>query len=313
MSEVKRFFERAASFPKDKKGKVHFSRVKDMLKNQLYSGYLSKADWGIHLLKGKHDPLISFETYQRIQDRLQMHAKAPARKNINKDFPLRGFVNCGCCGQPMTSCWTKGRSATYPYYLCKTKGCTSQNKSIRGETLESEFEALLNDLKPSVPVFITAATMFTDMWNEKREQVKLEAHDIRKQVLQIERKSDQLLERIVEADNLTIISAYENKLRKLEEEKITLDENIAKCGRPLQSFDDTFRTAFSFLSNPQKLWASGRLEHQRMVLKLVFTDKLDYDRNEGFRTAPTALPLSLLAHMSDPKSEMVEGAGFEPA
>ncbi|WP_258195682.1 hypothetical protein [Nitrosomonas ureae] len=44
-----------------------------------------------------------------------------------------------------------------------------------------------------------------------------------------------------------MITAYEKKIRQLEEEKIEIDEKIAKCGRPLQSFDETFRTAFSFL------------------------------------------------------------------
>jgi hypothetical protein len=37
---------------------------------------------------------------------------------VNADFSLRGFVTCGCCGHPMTACWSKGRSATYPYYFC---------------------------------------------------------------------------------------------------------------------------------------------------------------------------------------------------
>ena len=167
ISEVKRFFISAAPFPKDKKDKVHFSRVKDMLINQLYSGYLTKEDWGIHLLKGKHEALISYETYQRNQDRLKASAKAPARKNINEDFPLRGFVTCVCCHKPMTSCWTKGRSAIYPYYFCKTKGCTSQNKGVRGDKMEAEFETLLQELKPSVPVFMAASAIFSDIWDEK--------------------------------------------------------------------------------------------------------------------------------------------------
>ena len=66
----------------------------------------------------------------------------------------------------------------------------------------------------------------------------------------IERKSEQIMDRIVEADSPTLITAYEKKIRQLEEEKIRLDENIAKCGRPLQSFDETFQTAMKFLENP---------------------------------------------------------------
>ncbi len=92
-----------------------------------------------------------------------------------------------------------------------------------------------------------------------------------------------------------------------------MDENIAKCGRPLESFDDTFRTAMSFLSNPHKIWSSGKLEHQRMVLKLAFTEKLPYCKNNGFRTAETALPLKVLMGNHDLKSKMVGLDGLEPS
>lgn len=50
-----------------------------------------------------------------------------------------------------------------------------------------------------------------------------------------------------EADNAILITAYEKKISKLEEEKIELDEKIANCDRPLKSFDETFRTSFAFL------------------------------------------------------------------
>lgn len=66
-------------------------------------------------------------------------AKAPARKDISEDFPLRGFVPCDDCGQPMTSCWSKGRSKHSPYYLCDTGGCESGRKSIPRDKVEDGF------------------------------------------------------------------------------------------------------------------------------------------------------------------------------
>ena len=59
-------------------------------------------------------------------------------------------------------------------------------------------------------------------------------------------------------------------------------------------FEPTFRTAFGFLSNLDKLRASERLEDKRPVLKLVFAKRLSYYRNEGFRTAAFSLPFLLL-------------------
>tara|TARA_R110002073_G_scaffold194720_1_gene353774 strand:+ start:1208 stop:1498 length:291 start_codon:yes stop_codon:yes gene_type:complete len=68
-----------------------------------------------------------------------------------------------------------------------------------------------------------------------------------------------------------------------------------------------------FLENPYELWDSEVLEDRRNVLKLCFTGKLCFDKNEGFRTACKSLPFTVLEGLSDPNSDMVPGAGIEPA
>ncbi|MCK5373958.1 MAG: recombinase, partial [Alphaproteobacteria bacterium] len=132
-----------------------------------------------------------------------------------------------------------------------------------------------------------------------------EVISIKGEIGTIEKKTHQFLNRIVEADSTPLITAYENQVRTLEEQRITLKEKVSNCGRPLQPFDEAFRTAIEFLGNPHKLWASNKLEHKRTVLKLAFTDKLPYDKNTGFRTPEKSMPLSLLEGLSTPQSKMV--------
>ena len=90
------------------------------------------------------------------------------------------------------------------------------------------------------------------------------------------------------------INAYERRIRQLEEKKIVINENIAKSGKPLRDFEETFRTALDFLVNPWNLWVSERLEDKRAVLKLAFADRLMYDCIKGFRTAILAFPFKYL-------------------
>ena len=99
---------------------------------------------------------------------------------------------------------------------------------------------------------------------------------------------------------------YKQKIESLEQEKMILDEKITACGRALPSFNDNFRTAMNFLSNPHKLWASGDLEQQRNVLRLCFGEKLVFDKNEGFRTVSKVLPIRVLEGLGNPKSCIVE-------
>jgi len=310
--EVKRFFESRPDFLKNHKGAVHSQFVQDILKRSFYAGYIDVPQWGISLQPAKHEPLISFETWKTIQDRLNGQAKVPARKDIHDDFPLRGFVTCGHCGHPVTAGWSKGRNTKYPYYFCHNKECLDYKKSVRKETIEGEFEVMLQNLRPSQSLFFMATEMFRELWEDRQSRAKTDAVSIQKEIQQIDRKVGQFLDRIVETDSPALITTYENQVRKLEEQKLILKEKIQNCGRPLDSFDETFRTAFGFLSNPCKLWESDRLEDKRSVLKLVFVQRLPYYRNEGFRTAVTSSPFTLLSALKEDNYEMVEAGGIEP-
>ncbi|TKB67964.1 MAG: recombinase [Nitrospira sp.] len=314
-SEVKRFLESQPLYPKSKSGGVHFQRLADMFCRLLYTGYIDYPEWGISLQPGKHEPLISFQTFQALQSRLKGQAKAPARKNLNKDFPLRGFVTCGGCGKPLTACWATGRSGKYPYYHCQKKGCPATGKSTRAEIMEAEFETLLQQLRPSPAVFAMAREMFKELWEDRQDRLKQDVHSLEAQRLKIDQQAQKVVERLIQTENPTAIKHYESELTRLDEQKILLKEKIQSCGRPLKSFDETYRTAMTFLANPCYLWSSDRLDDKLMVLRLVFSRKLPYDLNQGYRTAKSedlSLPFSLLGNLENNNSEMVRPVGIEP-
>ena len=136
------------------------------------------------------------------------------------------------------------------------------------------------------------------------------------QIPAMQQKMEKFLQRLVETDNTTAIEKYEDEIAKIEEQKVLLQEKIAQCGRPLEPFEECFRTAMTFLSNPCYLWSSDSLEDKRMVLRMVFAGKLPYQPKEGFRTAKTeelSLPFKLLKNLNGRDSTMVRPAGIEPA
>jgi site-specific DNA recombinase len=311
---VKRFLETFPEYPRDSRGELRFQHVTNLLTRVVYAGYVQAPDWDVALRKGQHEALISFETYQKIQDRIAGKARVPARKDLNADFPLRGAVVCGCCGTPLTACWSSGGSGgRYPYYLCPKRGCEHYGKSIRRSVLEGEFKALLARLQPSRKLIQITTLMFEELWSHRLASGAARVKVLQAELAKVERHETQLLDRIVEASAPAVVKAYENRIQKLAAEKVALGEKIANCGRPLKSFNETLRTAIDFLGNPQKLWDSERLEDKRTVLKLAFAEQLAYVRNEGFRTANLALPFKVLGDFSSAKSEMARPARFERA
>ena len=311
-AEVMRFLQDQPAYPKDSNGLVRPARVTELLTRAVYAGYVEAPNWGVSRRRGHHKGLISPQTFQRIQDRLNGNAKTPARADYNADFPLRGFVVCADCGKPLTGCWSKGRDAHYPYYLCFQRGCPSYRKSVRKEKLEKEFETLLRSLQPTEQLFEVASMMFEDIWNHHLASGQERVKDMRKQLAQIDKQVEQLLDRIVDAQSATVVNAYEARIQKLEEEKAILSDNMVETGRPKRDFDDSLRTALQFLSSPWKLWVSDRLEDKHAVLKLTFADRIAYHRKEGFRTAETTLPFKVLEGFCGGKNRMAHPGGFEP-
>ena len=234
------------------------------------------------------------------------------RKDIREDFPLRGAVCCADCDKPLSACWSKGRSASYAYYACYNKSCVSYRKSIRKEKIEGEFETLLRGLNPTKKLYDIARAMFTDLWKLRLCVLKNNGGDIKEEMARIDRKISRLAYRVVQSENDAVITAYEAEIEKLDQKRILLAEKASGGGKPLMTFDESFRTAMDFLSNPWKLWVSDLFEHKRMVLRLAFSGPLSYCRKGGFRTAGIAEPFRVLGLFDVSKSKMVEGVGFEP-
>jgi DNA invertase Pin-like site-specific DNA recombinase len=310
--EIKRFLESQPAWPKGRNGLVPWQRIDQLLTQTLYAGRIDIPRWNIHSVPGRHEALVSLETWQAAQDRRFGTAKAPARKDLREDFPLRGFVSCACCGEALTACWSTGRSRRYAYYLCDTKGCAEHRKSFRKEKIEGEFDTLLTDLVPTTGLFNLAFVMLRDLWNEKLSSGSERLSSLHSELRDIERKIDQLLNRIVDATNDSVVAVYEKRIRDLEMQKAITQEKAASCGTPRVSFGETYRTAFDFLANPWKLWRSERLEDRRAVLRLAFADRLTYARNEGYRTAQISIPFKMIGDFKMQKNGMVEPIGIEP-
>ncbi len=120
-----------------------------------------------------------------------------------------------------------------------------------------------------------------------------------------------MIDRVVDAPSALLATAYEERIRRLEQDKAVLRERIAETKVPARSFDEVLRTAMGFLANPWILWNSPRLDDRRTVLKLVFADRLTYSKSEGLRTANLTLPFKVLAGFSGVEKGMAHPTRFE--
>ncbi|MEL7106256.1 MAG: recombinase family protein [Pseudomonadota bacterium] len=293
-AEVARFFESFPDFPRNKYGVVSQQRVADILTHPIYAGYITSERYGITFLKAQHDPLVSLDVFETVQERRDGSAYAPKRANIGNDFALRGFVSCGCCGNQLYSSWSKGKYRRYAYYLCQTKGCEAYGKSIPRDKLESQVGEIIRTLEPTQGLLTIAKQMFKDAWVKRSAQAKEKVATAKHKITAIEKDIDQVLGRIMGATNDAVVQAYEDKIAKLERDKARMTDILANQVPPANAFDEKLELYLRFLSNPWKIWGTGHVHARRLVLKLAFTSPIAYDRNTGPRTPEFSKPFKAL-------------------
>lgn len=87
--------------------------------------------------------------------------------------------------------------------------------------------------------------MLRKWWDGLSVNSTSQAKALESRLDQIEKDIERLHERILDLNEPRVIAAYEEKVHKLEEEKIALRERMANLARPKSSFDDTLRLAAS--------------------------------------------------------------------
>jgi site-specific DNA recombinase len=296
-----------------RKGKpIYLEWVKRVLTRSFYAGFIEYEPWEVSRRVGKHEPLITPDVFQRIQDKLAGKTTTHTKKLLNEDFPLRGFVICGTCRQPLTASWSKGRNGKFPYYRCKTKSCSEKNKSIRRDVIESEFSNILGKIKPSSQVLDLTKAIVADLWKKKQKEILESRKKIEREVAECDLERSKLVKLASRAVDEGVVATYEERIGILVEKMTVLKKSLTSFDLHEPSIETALDIVFDFLKHPLKRWENDNIHTKRLVLRLVFEQKLAYNKNSGFETAILSLPLRVFTLCEPLKPSLVEMRGIEP-
>jgi site-specific DNA recombinase len=139
-----------------------------MLRNEIYAGWVVS---GQHRVKGLHEPIVSQELFDAVQDALDgKSATHVIRKKLNGDFPLKGFVRCVACDKKLTAGLVKGRSQRYPRYWCWNTQCSAKVSASRDE-IEGGFLGLLAMMQPTQEFINELPRIAKTHWAHRLERI----------------------------------------------------------------------------------------------------------------------------------------------
>lgn len=293
--EVRQFLQDQPEFPRPKDGIVPHQRAFVLLRAHTYAGMLDSRSWDMGILKGNHEPIISYEMFLKNQELLEGKKRVSNRMNIGDDFILRGAVACGDCGHALTACWSKSKTGKkHPYYLCHKKGCASYRKSIRRDKIESEFAELLQALQPTRQLFEVASKMFKDLWSFQGQTNAERVKRLKGQITKIDTDMSKLVDKLIDSNNALVVQKIEDKIEQMEQKKLAIVQKYENLGKPKRGYSEMFELALTFLSSPWNIWEKGSFLDRRNVLKLAFKGRIPYTRENGFSNPKISIPFKVL-------------------
>ncbi len=144
LKEVGRMARDAGLVYRKSKAPVPVSTVHKILRNRLYTG---DFEWLGKVYKGSHQPLISLDLWECVQEILD--GRNRKTRNVKtgggvKEFAFTGLISCGHCGCALTA---EIKKAKYIYYHCTGYRGKCPEKFVREEVLEDQFAGLLAKLR----------------------------------------------------------------------------------------------------------------------------------------------------------------------
>lgn len=204
----------------------------NVLKNRVYIGEYKWADI-VH--QDAITPLVSKETFEKVQDRLKMNNKTPAHAKANALYLLSGKLYCGLCGAPMIGESGKSHTGAFHYYY----SCANRKRPAPGVPRCTKQTERKMDLETAV-LKIALNALTDDVLNEVAEA----AHNMLAREAEQADRAPALRAELKEIDNkisniLTAIEAgiftasTRDRLTDLENQKAAISEQLEACAHPL--------------------------------------------------------------------------------
>jgi site-specific DNA recombinase len=208
------------------------STIGKILANPIYYGMFEHKG---ELHQGSHKPMITKETFDKIQAALKTNGKPRSRigKQQKKSFLFLGFATCGVCGYGITAeRHTKKSGLQFIYYRCshksKTMRCTERS-FVRQEDLAKEIHRNV-ELVTIPDEWREKFLAKIDVWEAEGSEIAAKKIEEAKAALssvktKIARLTDLYLEEVVPLDE------FKEKKNPLMQEKADLEQKILKFER----------------------------------------------------------------------------------
>jgi len=248
-----------------------------LLRNQIYAGWVVSGE---NKIKGLHQPLVSQELFDAVQDALDGKVAAPVvHKKLNDDFPLKGFVRCTGCDKKLTAGWVKGRKEKYARYWCWNPKCPVRVSASR-EEVEGAFTGILGMMEPTQELLDMLPELAKKYWTNRLEHITTERRRLSNRLAEVKTLNRKILLRKVNdeitAEDFAMLKEdvaqqqtdVETQLNVLDAETTTMQGLLEETQ---QNIVDLF-----------KAWQTGTVQQRQELAWSLYPDGLVFSRETQY-------------------------------
>ena len=256
----------------------------EMLRNPFYMGkvrvpaYNGEAE---KLVDGLHEPLISEDTFYKVQDILNGRKRKSPKLSKPQDpmLFLRKFLICPICGHCLTGATSKGNGGKYTYYFC----CNDpKHIRMRAEAVNDGFLHYLSVLKPYKGITELYNEILNDIRmgdkNTRIRRTELLKEELNAVIKRMDSVQDKYIDGDIDKETYNRIMERYSREADSVKERITLLEtqNNAKI-EPKMGY------AISLINNIDRFILDAPVALKIKLLGSMFPEKIEFD-GKKYRT-----------------------------
>ena len=252
------------------------SRLAGILRDPYYTGVIRYKG---QLYAGRHEPLISKETFLKVQEILDQRKRQGDRDIIHFHY-LKGIIYCGEChdaGRTSRLLYSQssGNGGTYEYFICTAKQrrlCSTP--AIRVEQMEA-----------TVARTVTGETMSAEALDAIRALITVEIDSLlaadreakaqlRRQLQKLEAQEERLIE--LAANSSMPIAKVQSKLEQTTLQKDAITEKLSSTEERLKYGAEMALAFIEVLRRPGEIYQGAGNPVRRDLLGALFKTLLAY-------------------------------------
>jgi DNA invertase Pin-like site-specific DNA recombinase len=237
------------------------SRIEDMLKDEFYYGHMR---WNGILYKGNHEPIITKEMFDKVQD-VRLGRKSPHYKS--HEYLFRKMFKCGECEGTITAQIQRG----IVYYNCTHYRNCSQKKYTPEKEIEQQLMNVFEFFESITPT--EAEGIKEVIRNEHAQEIQYKEHAIKcfnEQYNRLQRRLDTLYNDRL--DEKITSEFWQIKQNEITTEQESIQKDLAKLKTQEAKYFEIWLNIIDLAFRARDIYEKRSPKEKRLLLRHIFSN-----------------------------------------